>query len=305
MPDLLPRLALPPMDLDEALARLSETGLNPHCHQNTERAATILAGLCANRDLLTPALTAALQTHTSKSAPQQRYTGQTIELGGNAACGFMLRANIWPSADDPLMNRPGAEGFQYGFAHDHNFDFLTIGYYGPGYRSDFFAYDYESIVGFVGEHVQLTPMDSITLNEGKMLHYRAQQDVHRQWPPVSLSISLNIVHINPTQSWFDQYGFDVAAGCISRIVSHSSLEALLTIAPHCANDNARDVITHIMDHHVSDAVRLTAARALREWNTKDGRNNTQFWADCARLSDSPKIRAYTKAQLAECHPPAL
>ena len=297
MPDRLTNPAAPPMVLDEAMARLSDHGLNPDCAESVTRAAAILSGLNANRSLLTPALTAALMQDTDNAA-QHRYTGQTIELGGDAAGGFMLRANIWPAADDPLMQRPGAEAFQYGFAHDHNFDFLTIGYHGPGYRSEFFAYDYDAIVGLPDEKVALTPMGSITLSEGTMLHYRAQQDVHRQWPPDALSVSLNIVHVHPRQSWFDQYGFDVGAGRISRIVSHSSLEALLTIAPHCADANARDVAAHMMAHHVSDAVRLTAAKAMADWVVMDGGDTAQFWEECARSSDSRKVQLYAKAQLA-------
>ncbi len=305
MPDRLLTPAAPPLDLEDAVSRLSEYGLNPDCPESIARAAAILAGLYANRDLLIPALTGALQQFGDRGAPQHRYTGQTIELGGNAASGFILRANIWPAADDPLMRGPSAEEFQYGFAHDHNFDFLTIGYHGPGYRSDFFGYEYESIVGFVGENVTLSPLKSITLGQGQMLHYRTQQDVHRQWPPEALSISLNIVHVHPGQSWFDQYGFDVEAGRISRIVSHSSLEALLTIAPHCGDENAREVAAHIMAHHASEAVRLSAARALAQWSVQNGGDATQFWETCARLSKSPKILAYAKAQLAAHDHPAL
>jgi hypothetical protein len=305
MPDHLLTPDALPIELGDAIAQLSVHGFNPDCPDSVAQGAEILAGLFANRGLLTPALTAALDHHAVQDAPEYRYTGQTIELGGNAASGCMIRANIWPAADDPLMQRPIAEGFQYGFAHDHNFDFLTIGYHGPGYRSDFFAYDYESTIGFAGEEVTLTSMDSITLAKGKMLHYRAGQDVHRQWPPDALSISLNIVHVHSRQSWFDQYGFDVQAGRISRIVSHSSLEALLTIAPYCADENARDVAAHIMAHHVSDAVRLTAAHALATWQNKDGNDSALFWQDCGRLSSSPKIQAYAKAQLAAHDTPAL
>ena len=305
MPDALSTPDVAPLALEDAIAHLRYRGFNPNCPQSTDRASAILAGLYKNRDLLTPALTSALTEQAGPNPAQHRYTGQTIELGGDASAGFMIRANIWPAADDPLMQRPGAEGFQYGFAHDHNFDFLTIGYHGPGYRSDFFAYDYDRIIGFVGEDISLTPTESITLTKGTMLHYRAHQDIHRQWPPDSLSISLNIVHVHPRQSWFDQYGFDVESGRISRIVSHSSLEALLTIAPHCADDNARDVAAHMMVKHCSDAVRLTAARAMAQWHHQDSGDNRQFWEDCARRTDSPKILAYAKAQLAAQQCPTL
>jgi hypothetical protein len=35
------------------------------------------------------------------------------------------------------MRASGAAAFVYGLPHDHNFDFLTLGYFGPGYWSDY------------------------------------------------------------------------------------------------------------------------------------------------------------------------
>ena len=219
------------IDLSEATARLSECGFDSNNDENVDHAAALLAGLGRNRDFLADALLDELRGRSENPALAQRYNGQSILLASDAAAGFMIRANIWPAADDPLMQRPGAEAFQYGFAHDHNFDFLTIGYAGPGYESEFFAYDYDAIIGLKGESVTLSPLPPITLAQGEMLHYRAHQDVHRQLAPPALSVSLNIMHVNPYQSWCDQYGFDVEGGRISRVLAHSPLEALIKLAP--------------------------------------------------------------------------
>ena len=57
-----------------------------------------------------------------------------------------------------------------GSPHDHNFEFLTIGYHGPGYRSDHYEVDPQTIVGVVGEKVVLTPKGSSTLAPGQVMH---------------------------------------------------------------------------------------------------------------------------------------
>lgn len=305
MADTLPFINTQAISLDAAIDELRRQGFRPDCPENVKITSTILAGLYANRCLFLDSITYELCNRMQNPAKMHRYTGQTLELGGDGQCGFILRANIWPSVDDPLMNRRGAEEFQYGFAHDHNFDFLTIGYHGPGYRSEFFAYDYGSIVGYLGETISLTPTKTVVLGEGQMLHYRAHQDVHRQWPPDQLSISLNIVHVHPRQGWLDQYGFDIESGQISRILSHSPLEALLTFSPFLAGDVARAIVEEIMHNHPSPAIRLSAAKAICEWSIQEGGQALEFWKNHADHPHCGKIRNHARAQLAEANTQSL
>ncbi len=42
------------------------------------------------------------------------------------------RANIWPSENDHMVRASGGASFVLGLPHDHNFSFLTLGYFGPG-----------------------------------------------------------------------------------------------------------------------------------------------------------------------------
>ena len=283
------------IDLGEATARLSECGFDPNSAENLDQAAILLAGLGQNRDFLADVLLDELRGRADDPTLSQRYNGQSVLLASNAAAGYMIRANIWPAAEDPLMQRPGADAFQYGFAHDHNFDFLTIGYAGPGYVSEFFAYDYDAIIGLPREAAALTPLPPMTLAQGDMLHYRAHQDVHRQVAPPALSISLNIMHVNPYQSWCDQYGFDVGAGQISRVLAHSPLEALIKLAPLLLPDQAEEAALHFARHHVSDAVRLTAAHTFVGMQVDAG----LAWEDLARDTDCAKIASTARAMLAD------
>lgn len=118
---------------------------------------------------------------------------------------FFLRANIWRPLTKIEKSLPN---FEYDVCHDHNFDILTSGYFGPGYQSRTYTYDSGEIVGKVGEHVELGAPEIFTLSEGRVALYRRHEDVHIQLPPESLSISLNLIprgeHFNNPQFQFDE-----------------------------------------------------------------------------------------------------
>ena len=114
---------------------------------------------------------------------------------------FLMRANCWPAAADSVVVNSGTDPFFYGRPHDPNFSFLTVGYVGPGYWSDYYEYDYERTVGFIGEKVDLRFVERSRLSEGKVMMYRRHRDVHSQLPPDSLSVSLNIMAVSPVTSF--------------------------------------------------------------------------------------------------------
>src|SRR3546814_4352282 len=83
--------------------------------------------------------------------------------------GVFVRANIWPAEADHCFKASGAKTFVYGVPHDHNFSFLTSGYFGPGYRSDYYEYDYAQVAGYVGERPGLRFIERSALSEGKQI----------------------------------------------------------------------------------------------------------------------------------------
>jgi hypothetical protein len=145
--------------------------------------------------------------------------------------------------------------------HDHNFSFLTVGYLGPGYWSDYYEYDYDRTVGYVGEEVDLRFIERTRLAEGKVLLYRRHRDVHSQLPPDSLSVSLNILAIAIGNSFRDQYSFDLERSRISGHVDRNPLEALILLAGHVGRENGRDLVDHFAAGHPSERIRFTALKA--------------------------------------------
>lgn len=251
--------------LPECIEALAELGFDADDPDSTRAAADWLRRLANNRAFLGDLLVERL-TGRGGDAFASGYGPQAIMLSrprANRPNAAALRAAIWPSPADHVFQTSGAASFVYGAAHDHNFDFLTVGYCGPGYASDYYEYDYEAVAGYPGEDAGLRFKGRATLTPGKLMLYRRHVDVHSQLPPESLSVSLNVMRVDPAQGWFDQYGFDLQAGTVARWLNANSAEAFLRIAVASGADSAMDYAKWVGKRHPSDRLRLVsyAARA--------------------------------------------
>ena len=174
-----------------------------------------------------------------------------------------MRANIWPSADEHMVRASGEAAFAIGMPHDHNFSFLTHGYFGPGYWSDYYEYDYAEVVGYRGEAVpSLRFIERSRLEPGKLMLYRAHLDVHAQLPADSLSVSLNVMHTDGAQGWLDQYKFDLDRSEIAAQLSPAPSAAFLKVAVGLGGEEALDLAHRFALRHPGDSMRLEAWEAL-------------------------------------------
>lgn len=254
---------------DDGLATLAECteallchGFDPRDEDSLLHAALQLRRLGNDRDFLADLILAELAASHRTEPADHSYGPQVIMLSRPGDGDFFLRANIWPSASEHMMRSSGAAAFVYGLPHDHNFDFLTLGYFGPGYWSDYYEYDYDAVTGWRGEPVDLRFVERSRLEEGKLMHYRAHRDVHRQLPADSLSVSLNVMHAGGAQGWLDQYRFDLESKTVAGILGQGASEAFLRIAVGLGSEEACDLAERFGCSHPSDRMRLAAWDAL-------------------------------------------
>lgn len=283
--------------LDQCADALAGSGFDPRDEDSLVHAATWLRRLGNNRDFLGDILVGQLASRHRENAPDSAYGPQVVMLVPPQGQ-FFIRANLWPSEDEHMVRASGGASFVYGLPHDHNFDFLTLGYFGPGYWSDYYEVDYEAIVGWRGEPApSLRFVERSRLAEGRMLHYRAHRDVHAQLPADSLSVSLNVMHTNAAQGWFDQYRFDLDRRTVGAILAPGPTEAFLKVAVALGGDEAIDLAHHFARSHPSDRLRLNAwdALAAREagMTQKDA-----LWRQ-AEMAGSRLVAAEAKARRAE------
>ena len=249
------------ISLAEAHETLATIGFDPREADSVEAAALVLRRLGNNRDFLGDIILAELKARNDDTQDDNAYGPQAIMLG-RAGSDCLLRANLWPSPNEPMMRASGSAAFVYGLPHDHNFDFLTLGYFGPGYWSDYYEADYEAIAGYGGEPVALKPMGRHRLAEGQLQFYRAHVNIHAQLPADALSVSVNILHTGGAQGWLDQYRFDTDKGLVTGQLAHGASEAFLRIAVGLGGGEASDLAACFAASHPSDRMRLHALDAL-------------------------------------------
>lgn len=260
----MPRLIDPPtgpeLDLEEVAARLDEHGVDLADEASIARCTGLLAGLQRNRSFFADRVIAELKASYADQLATNRYSAQVFLLHRSPR-GYFLRANLWPAATDAVYAASGPLAFAYGLPHDHNFHFLTTGYWGPGYVSDYYDYDAEAVDGRLGEPLDLTFIERSQLSEGKMMLYRAHRDIHSQLPPDSLSVSLNIMDEGEHVPWRDQYIVDLEHGTIARRPTITPGEMLLRCAVHLT-DNGKDIAEQFAKAHPVPRVRANAIAAL-------------------------------------------
>lgn len=266
--------------LPEAIEALRALDFDPVCEERTALAAQWLQRLSNNRTFLADILVDKLAGRPGQNAAvDSQYGPQVIVLSPHyqgPSGGMFLRANIWPAEQDLCFKNSGARNFVYGVPHDHDFSFLTSGYLGPGYRSDYYEYDYESVAGYAGEPVDLKFIERSALHRGKLMLYRRHVDIHSQLPPEALSVSLNVMHIDPAQAWYDQYGFDLEQRTVSKVLSPNSTEAFLRVAVATGSDEALDFAEWVGRTHPSDRLRLASFEA-RAAQCDTGQGEDALW----------------------------
>lgn len=279
-----------PMSLEECVARLDEAGCDLSTTDGVRSAAELLAGLAANRVFLVERAMGELKQRCSGQQAGNRYGAQVLMLARRQR-GWFIRANFWPAAEDPVLQASGPEHYFYHVPHDHNFDFVTVGYWGPGYRSNWYERGEEPLAGVPGEAAGLRLIEQGQLTPGRMLHYRAHRDVHDQLPPGALSISLNIVADQPGAMWRDQYLFDTGRNVVSGVPTLSQNEIMLRIAVAMGEGNGVDLAGQWARRHPCDRARWSAWQALAGREAEAGRRAVY---ERATMEASPLVSGMAK-----------
>lgn len=260
MPLVIDPGAASPLDFAEVVARLDERGVDLANPDALPEYAALLAGLSANRNFLADRVMAELKASYGRQLDDNRYSAQVFLLHRSGRR-FFLRANLWPAARDYAYAASGPAAFSYEVPHDHNFNFLTVGHLGPGYVSDYYEYDAESVDGRLDEQLNLRFVERSSLSEGKIMLYRSHRDIHSQLPPDSLSISLNIMEEGEAVPWRDQYIVDLERGTIAKRPTLSQGEMLLRCAVHFFEEGI-DLADQFAARHPVPRVRANAIAAL-------------------------------------------
>jgi hypothetical protein len=260
VPRLITEAPADAIELQDLVAELDAGRFDPKDEDAFASWGPSLKRLANNRNFLGDIILAELKQRCDSQVRGNQYGAPVIML--HRADSYFIRANLWPAEADTLVRQSGIDPFFYHVPHDHNFSFLTVGYLGPGYWSDYYEYDYGQVTGYLGEEVDLQFIERSRLELGKVMLYRAHKDVHLQLPADAMSVSINIVETSPCTAFRDQYRFDVSNRTVAGIMTRTSLEPLLLLAAHHGGGNGTDLLEDFATRHPSDRVRWTALKAL-------------------------------------------
>ena len=219
-------------------------------------AAPMLQGLANDRQLVVERLNQQIKLlfqHRAVSSGQVIFLAQGKE--------FYVRANVWPSSADVANGRIYQDQFSYNIAHDHNYPFLTANYFGPGYVTDIYEYDFKKVQGYVGEKVDLHFLGRTLFGPNNVMYYRASTDVHTQYPPDDLSITLNLMIATPEVQITDQYFFDLDTKEVIAYppeLDSARRISMLKMAGLCGDADTMQLLTDIASSHPCRRTRLNA-----------------------------------------------
>lgn len=209
-------------------------------------ASDMLAALANDRGLLVRTINETLLSRDDYFNDNMGVSSQSIILHSDPT--FKIRANVWkkPVARAGSMVHD-SNLYSYNYAHNHNFELLTVGYLGSGYWTEIHECKPDQIQGYIGEQVDLKFLEKTSLPRGKVILFRACEDVHTQLPCEELSISLNLLVVPPYEQLADQYSFDVARSSIAGVITSPNLGcmSLLTFAALLGATEAYGAIARI------------------------------------------------------------
>lgn len=126
--------------------------------------------LSLDKSLMHSALIDPLKDIASGVQITNRYSDAVFLLYLDPKENYFIRANVWRplrlAADKKDLEE---EVYGYERPHDHNFDFVTVGYYGPGYSTRIYEYDRSQIKGEIGEKIELKFLEETKLPTGKVM----------------------------------------------------------------------------------------------------------------------------------------
>lgn len=176
-----------------------------------------------------------------------------------------IRVNLWEpavSSEKKLQGPHQNPGYHY--MHDHNFNLLTIGLHGPGYKTNIYEYDRNKVTGYQDEKVEINFLEQTYLPKDKIMVLRSGKDIHDVIEPVTTSISMNLVLNSERERVCPQYEFDVRKKEIVNLV-FSSVErkiCLMEYAGYIGGENTVDRLFWILENHFCAHSRISAYNAL-------------------------------------------
>ena len=207
------------------------------CAEDYDRISEPLVALANNKDFLLDFIYKDLECVDNYQIDND-YNIQSILMARRKH--YDVRVNFWPSSKDyELSDKRVSDFLAYNYPHDHNFHFITTSFTNDCYETDVYNYTYNKYE--IGESISLSSVGRYRLMKGMIMIYETSKDIHTQFAPKDMSISINV--IPRQQSNNNQYVFDLEQEEITGVVEEGSPVYLLSyISNKLGNTNLLELI---------------------------------------------------------------
>jgi hypothetical protein len=254
------------IDLDTLFERVASIKAPELSDAYMDECAVHLAALGNNKDLIWQHLRKCdglAGWNRSFSSPQSFILGSSDEVS--------VRANIWLPRRNSAVSEYERDLYAYDLAHNHDFRFLSVGYFGPGYETDLYTFDPESADGTPGRRVELAGHRRERLGPGRIIYYEQYRDVHIQHEPEAVSISVNLLFKHEERRR-DQILFNVKEPRVvgvQRLTENSRIMAALEASTFFADEETLRILERYANHSVTRIAEFAKSARLRLAATED------------------------------------
>lgn len=253
--------AAEPLDIDGFLDAVREVPHAPFTPPHVDACAGLLARLNACPDILWRHL----ETGGGLEGWLRSFNApQSFVLG--VRDGIAVRVNIWMPPKASAFEAYQRSLYAYQLAHNHDFRFLTIGHFGPGYQTDLFEIEHSDLDKEPGESVAFRSHQRAQLSKGTVIYFEPYTDLHVQHEPSALSISINLLFTRERRLK-DQMFFDVERGLVVTPPADSIFNRRLgamRMAALLGNGETRALLEDIAAVNTNPRLRRGAERVLAE-----------------------------------------
>ncbi|MEN2791462.1 hypothetical protein ABC974_17630 [Sphingomonas oligophenolica] len=257
-----------PIELEELVQRVADT-IREDDFESMKACAPFLASYARKAGILRDVINNTIEDMLLDRTVAPIRTPQSFILAVHDK--FYVRCNIWAPIASGIVSKPFQERlYSLEAPHDHNFSFLTVGYAGPGYKTDIYEYDRETVSGTVGEKVSLRPTGSYVLSPGDVMLYRQGIDVHVQHQPEQYSASLNVMFLSDYSRREWQFLFDLETSTISGLSGSAmrSRHELITLAAELGDAETTSRLVDVSERCPCPRTRQAALVALNTINER-------------------------------------
>jgi len=185
---------------------------------------------------------------------------QSFVLGKGKA--HAVRINFWvPKVENSPFSAHQQALYAYDVAHNHDFRFLTVGYFGAGYETDLYEMDHELVKGIKNEKVVLSNHQRVQLHPKRVIYFEPYKDVHVQHEPTEVSISINLLFTNEVR-FKEQLLINIGSSSVIEAPSMNNISRLITaieFSKFLHNESTLPLLLNISEKHDNKRVCQSAS----------------------------------------------